>query len=289
MEVYKSNIDRSVNFVERTSDDGAFESRYVRRTDDYFIAYLSSHTGCNKACRFCHLTATGQTMMRDATIHDYMEQARLVLYHYRTENSPANRVNYNFMARGEPLSNRHLTSQWHNLEQQLSGLAAFWGVKETKFNISTIMPKEMIDIDLIDVFGRSELVMPYYSLYSLKERFRKRWLPKAIEPRLALRKLADWQQASGQDVALHWAFIEGENDDEETLEEIVNAVREVDLRAKFNLVRYNPYSDRQGKEPSEEIIERNFQFMADALGHPGSRIVPRVGKDVNASCGMFIE
>src|SRR5580692_271545 len=99
----RSELDASVNWIRRV-DVGAIEARYVRRARDRFVIYLSSQTGCRQACRMCHLTATGQTALRDVTLVEYLDQAGVVLDHY-IRVAPAALVHYNFMARGEPLLN----------------------------------------------------------------------------------------------------------------------------------------------------------------------------------------
>lgn len=280
--------DLSVNFVRATPDGGAVECRYVRREDGYFIAYLSSHTGCRQACRFCHLTSTGQTMFEPVDFEGFLAQADRVLVHYdgaAPEQGPARRVNFNWMARGEPLSNRLLLSGARDLVRVLEARAAHRGLS-SRFNFSTIMPEDAAGVDLARAFGSGPIQI-YYSLYSLSPKFRKRWLPRAMDPRVALAKLADFQRETGNDVALHWAFIAGENDDPADARAIVELVKEMGLRAKFNAVRYNSYSPAQGEEASEEAIGACFAVLSELSSE--SRIVPRVGHDVKASCGMFVE
>src|SRR5437764_5443066 len=125
---HKSEQDASVNW-DRPADVGRLEARYVRRCPDYFVVYLSSQTGCAQGCRMCHLTATGQTRLRDATLGEMIEQARTVLDHYRREVAPARFVHFNFMARGEPLANRVLLAEADQPLGELSRLAVALGLR----------------------------------------------------------------------------------------------------------------------------------------------------------------
>jgi 23S rRNA (adenine2503-C2)-methyltransferase len=292
-----STIDKSVNFVLENKQ----ETRYVRRTKEYFIVYLSSHNGCNKACRFCHLTQTKQTEMNEASVDDILHQASLVLEYYTKrviehKEPPADKVHFNFMARGDALASRVILDKWSLISKGLAQLAINAGVKDFVFNISTIFPETTGHYfnngsysTLLLAFRKNPLYLPtiYYSLYSLEDSFRKRWLPKALDPYTVLADLHSWQEVTGGKVVLHWAFIEGQNDSEKTVKHICDSIEAFKLKAKFNVVCYNPYSLSQGKETTEDVIEQRFKQMLPFMKVSGSRIVPRVGLDVFASCGLF--
>jgi 23S rRNA (adenine2503-C2)-methyltransferase len=286
--VIRAEEDESVNFV-TIGGRGTFEARYVRRTEEYMIAYLSSHTGCDRSCRFCHLTATGQTSMSPATVDDYGDQISTVLAHHDTRTVRPTRMNVNFMARGEPMMNPVLRDPdlWNAFTAATSKRAAASGIEDVRYNVSSIMPA-VNGPSIPEAIGHEGVTL-YYSLYSMRRAFRRRWLPKAMDPVRALDDLAAWQDLTGNPVVLHWAFIEGENDDEGTIAEIVEAVRTSGLRPRFNAVRYNPFDERRGREPSLEVVERCFAALAEAFGDPSSRIVPRVGYSAKASCGMFVD
>lgn len=286
-----SQEDRSVNHIAGHKDGGFWEARYVQRVDDYFICYLSSHTGCAHSCRFCHLTASKQTMMTMATIEDYLAQADKVFSTYRDKRQAnlipaARRMHFNFMARGEALSNRYFLEDSNELFFRLGHEAGKHRLS-ARFLVSTIMPRDF-DGNLRHIFHDDRSV-PYYSLYSMNPEFRRRWLPKAMDPTYALQLLAAFQKSGNRKVVLHWAFIRGENDSVEDVDAVLDAVEASGLKAKFNLVRYNPHDKRHGEESSEEHLQFLFDRIDTRLKMPGSRIVPRVGVDVHASCGTFFE
>ncbi|SBW17842.1 hypothetical protein FDG2_0395 [Candidatus Protofrankia californiensis] len=285
--IIESKIDPSKNFVLSYEPGGMIEARYVRRRVDYFIVYVSSQTGCGKACRMCHLTQTGQVQASDLTTDEILSQATEVLSWYDCNAEPAKVVHFNFMARGEPFSNPHILGNGPELVDRLSAEATRRRlVPRVKF--STIFPTELTALDgLAPIFGGYSPDI-YYSIYSVDPRFRRRWLPKAMAPEDALEMLKDYQLKTRKIPVLHFAFIEGENDSEESVEGVCAMVNKMNLRVDVNIVRYNPHSPRVGQEPAEEVIHRNAAVMEKRL--PGSRvkIVPRVGFDVKASCGMFV-
>ena len=283
-QILKSNIDQSVNFVENQLV-GFLESRYVRKTDEYFICYLSSQTGCNRACQFCHLTATGQTAFTDADFQDFMHQAMEVFRHYRRENKKAKYMHFNFMARGEALANKYLLNHADEFLTSLGQLATKENLNP-KFNISTILPKSL-DKSLNDVF---KLITPtiYWSLYSVNEDFRKKWMPASHSVEESLRILKDYQKMTKKIIKIHHTFIEGENDSVEDVLDMCNILNQAKLQTEFNLVRYNPFSENQGKESSDDVLNRNLDLIEKHLSGK-VQTIPRVGFDVKASCGMFVK
>lgn len=239
--------------------------------------------------------------MVPATIDEMVFQATKVLNHYKEmvmsgKQKPANIINFNWMARGEPLLNPDIVSRWGELALPLKTLANTvqrdLGVDpetvKVKFNISTIIPRTMLLHFM--TWDETPSLKPtiYYSLYSTDDKFRKRWLPKADDVDNALTKLKAFQQYDGK-VVLHWAFIKGQNDSEEDVDAIGKLILKYGIQARFNLVRYNPYSCGQGTESLETTLQERFEQIKRYMMVPGSRIVPRVGFDVAASCGMFVE
>ena len=145
-QVLRSAMDRSVNFVRPAPDGGMFEARFVARSDDYAIAYLSSHSGCRLACRFCHLTQTGQTMFAPASHWDLIGQLMRVLQHMDEREIRPPRLHVNFMARGEPLANPHITASFEIFAARATEETRRRGMG-VRFNLSTVFPADR-DVEL---------------------------------------------------------------------------------------------------------------------------------------------
>jgi adenine C2-methylase RlmN of 23S rRNA A2503 and tRNA A37 len=242
MQILKSKIDNSVNFVEDQLV-GFIESRYVRRSEKYFTAYLSTQTGCNRGCKFCHLTVTNQTQFKDLIVDDILEQAKTIFQQYDNDNTlvKAGIVHLAFMARGEALANKILESKWTELLLKLGTLATDNNLVP-KFNVSTIMPVTM-KRSLTKTFP---IITPtiYYSMYSTNQYWRDIWMPAAMKVDDAIAQLQEYQKSSKKIVKVHGAFISGENDSKFDIDSMIQVLDK--LQVEFNIVRYNPYSLEQG-------------------------------------------
>lgn len=275
----QSKIDHSVNWVLPSKDGGALECRFVHRPNtDYFMVYVSSHTGCNKACRMCFLTQTGQTMMKDATYAEIFQQVAKV-FSYAWMNFPhLKKCHINFMARGEPLANANIADA-KRFDRFIDVMVHAWPMIDISVIFSTIMP-----------FGSDNLkythpkLKIYYSLYSVDDRFRRKWLPNAYKAHVGLAELYRWHKATGNEVRIHFPLIAGENDSEL---DIFNTLAAIDRYfgndgIKINLIQYNPPNDKSRE--SDFIQQRVKQIQ---VVFPRTKLIGRVGKDVYASCGMF--
>lgn len=221
----------------------------------------------------------------DSDHNDFISQAVQVFRHYRRENKPAKYMHFNFMARGEALANKNIISSADDILLGLGALANGEGLNP-KFNVSTIMPLTLKK-SLTDIF---KIVTPtiYYSLYSVNPDFRKKWMPAAMEVGQALDLLKDYQDMTKKIVKIHHCFIKGENDHPDDVSAMAHELNIRDILWEFNLVRYNPFSPDQGEESSQVRIDYNLELLDKWT--PGKvQTIPRVGFDVKASCGMFVD
>lgn len=304
-EILHSEIDGSINLIIPKAD-GYLETRAVYRDTDTLIIYLSSLTGCNLSCRMCWLTQTNQTSDTNASPEDYIYCAveMFNIIKEKTGFEGIKKLHFNFMGRGDVLSNTYFTEQSAGIFSILTKFSRQYipGIKP-KFKLSTIFPNDIqfdhdYEFDAYDIKkwivdrildGREDKphghdVEFYYSLYSLKPDFRKRWIPKAIHPEMV------GEAFSGRDSGLriHHALIAGQNDTEEDVALIHDWLERHDLTAKLNIVRFNPHSNERHKESDDTSIQTYLTQMKLSHRIRDVQIVSRVDEKTFASCGMFI-
>jgi adenine C2-methylase RlmN of 23S rRNA A2503 and tRNA A37 len=118
-------------------------------------------------------------------------------------------------------------------------------------------------------------------MYSTNQYWRDIWMPAAMKVDDAIAQLQEYQKSSKKIVKVHGAFISGENDSKFDIDSMIQVLDK--LQVEFNIVRYNPYSLEQGTEsPHIDEIARTLSLYMP------TKIIPKVGWDIKASCGMFI-
>lgn len=279
--VHQSTIDKSINYISPYGQSFV-ESRFVQRNSDYIIVYLSSHNGCARSCRFCHLTQTGQTEELDVDLEGYLSQARAVLQNVVFDDQ-IEKVHFNFMARGEPLNNKFFVENSTLIFNELAALVP--ENVESKFLVSSIIPKGL-EIELSEIFKDKRSTL-YYSMYSVSDDFRKRWLPKARDVNYALQSIWAAQKTAGINLKIHHSFISGENDSILDAKLLCERLRLYGINPDFNIIAYNPYDSSCGKESSIIIAFTIAQIYRNYFPEAKIKFIDRVGQDVSASCGMF--
>jgi adenine C2-methylase RlmN of 23S rRNA A2503 and tRNA A37 len=100
--------------------------------------------------------------------------------------------------------------------------------------------------------------------------------------------LSEYQKATKKIVKIHYAFIKDQNDSQDDVKKVCDAIEAAGIVTEFNIVRYNPFSPDQGDESPEQRLLDNAALINSRIG-ANVKIIQRVGFDVKASCGMFVE
>jgi adenine C2-methylase RlmN of 23S rRNA A2503 and tRNA A37 len=191
------------------------------------------------------------------------------------------------MARGEPLSpETAVLKHWGDLGDALARRAQQHGWRP-RFLISSIFPKSLAATSLVERFQVQHPEF-YYSLYSMNHEWRQRWMPRAMRPDVALDMLKEWQEATNKIPKIHYAFIDGENDSAEDVSMVCRELRNRRLRANFNIVRYNPPDESSAESRNLDDCVWLLKSLTESTDTRVD-VVQRVGFDVKASCGMFVD
>ena len=266
----KSENQESRKFLFRTPDGRYLESVLIVQRDRRTIC-VSTQLGCKVGCVFC---ASGKGKFgRNLTAGEIVEQVAWI------ERAIGCRTtNVVFMGMGEPLDNFEATLKALKIFQAPWGFGL--GARRITVSTSGITPK------ILDFVKRNEgRVRLSVSLHSSDDRKRTELVP--INKRYPLKDLEATlrkvHRVLKREITFEYTLLAGVND---SMTEALGVARMAKpLKAKVNLIPYNPIRDADFKRPAEKDIEK---FRATLERH-GVRVMVRqtAGRDIDAACGQL--
>jgi len=232
---------------------------------------VSTQLGCKVQCVFC---ASGQAKFtRNLTTGEIVEQVARIA---RMKGKKI--TNVVFMGMGEPLDNYEATLKAVRILIEPWGFG--FGARRVTVSTSGITPKILEFVKAVD--GRVRLSV---SLHSSIDEVRSTLVP--INRRYPLKDLISALRRINQDlkrdITFEYTLIAGVNDSEEEAEGV--SIIAKPLRAKINVIPYNPIAEYPHKAPTPEATER----FCEQLERRGLHVILRktVGHDIDAACGQL--
>ncbi|MCB9228890.1 MAG: 23S rRNA (adenine(2503)-C(2))-methyltransferase RlmN [Deltaproteobacteria bacterium] len=242
--------------------------RYEGRTS----LCVSSQVGCKLACRFCQTGKLGffRHLRADEIIAQFMLANQLL-------ESEERRISHVvFMGMGEPLDNPDSVLAAVRL---LTSPDAF-GLSYRRVTVSTsgLVPGIMRLAD-------KSLCSLAVSLHAARDELRTELMPVNRKYPLAELKeaLLFWQKQTGQRITIEYILIRDKNATRREAKELVRFLH--GLRAKVNLIPFNPHPGLEYQRPALREIE-DFQSYLSARGYP-SPVRYSKGMEVSAACGQL--
>jgi 23S rRNA (adenine2503-C2)-methyltransferase len=263
--------DGAQKFLFQLEDGLTIESVLLPERGHYTLC-LSSQVGCAQNCRFCFTGRMG--LKRNLKASEIINQ---VLAVRRTlEDSEPFLTNLVLMGMGEPLD---------NFEQTSRALAILLSPEGMQFSHRHVTLSTAGLIPEMQVLGRLLPVNLAVSLNAATDRVRNRLMPVNKRYPLAslLQACREYPLPHGKRITFEYILIQGIND---SLEEASTLARDLQgIRAKINLIPFNPHPGIGFKAPEEEVL---LKFQDILIRQQYTAIIRRSkGADISAACGQL--
>jgi 23S rRNA (adenine2503-C2)-methyltransferase len=265
--------DGTRKFLFALADQRQIESVLIP-AEDRLTLCLSSQVGCAMGCRFC---ATAQVRpVRDLTAGEIVSQVWEVQHGALMPHGPTRLTNLVFMGMGEPLAN------YEQLVKALTIVTAEWGCNFSprRVTVSTVglVPQMRRLLEETNV----NLTV---SLTATTDRLRDELMP--VNKRYPLEQLLDTCRtlpiAPRKRITFAYTMLNGVNDSDEDARRLSRLLH--GLRAKVNLIPFNPFPGAPFLATPRPQIDRFRQFLLDKGVHATVR--ESRGQDVQAACGQL--
>ena len=234
-------------------------------------ACISSQAGCAMGCQFCATARLGLRRNLSA-----VEIAGQLAVAYRVLEPDERITNVVFMGMGEPLHN------YDALVEAIEILSADWGfgLSARRITVSTVglLPQ-------LQRLVRETPVSVAVSLTATTDALRTRLMP--VNRRYPLGDLFATCRAlpiaQRRRITFEYVLLAGVNDAPADATRLVALLH--GIRAKVNLIPFNPFPDSGFAPPTPAVVERFHRRLLDA-GVSASVRVTR-GRDIQAACGQL--
>ena len=264
----QSSEDGTEKFLFRLHDGETIESVLIP-DESRLTLCVSSQVGCAMGCRFCVTAKIG--LRRDLKPHEIVDQIIKVqrLVH------PKRITNIVFMGMGEPLKNTE------NVSEALRRIIKLLRISRRRITLSTS--------GVVPEIRRFPEIAPSVnlavSLNATTDSVRSRLMP--INRAYPINELLDacrrYPLEPRRRITFEYILIKGVNDSVTDAKRLAELLR--GIRAKINLIPFNPHRELEFQRPSEETILQFQRFLIDR----GYTAVVRKSKgiDISAACGQL--
>ncbi len=250
------------------------ENGIIHKSEKWTVC-LSSQVGCKVGCSFC-LTAKGG-FKRNLSVAEIIEQ---IVQLKRDNNIAENKaLNIVYMGMGEPLDNYTNLVQAIKIFSELDGLA----ISTRRQTIST----SGISKKILDLAKENLGVQLAISLHAVDDELRSELIPmnKAYNISSIISAVREFPIDERKKVMFEYLVIKDKNDDIASAKKLVKLLD--GIKAKVNLIYFNPYEGTLYQRPSRENMIRFQEFLLSK----GLLCTIRESKglDISAACGQLKE
>ena len=270
--------DGTIKWLFDVGDGNAVETVFIPE-DDRGTLCVSSQAGCAVGCRFC---STGhQGFSRNLTTAEIIAQLWVAEHTLRREFNTTERVitNVVMMGMGEPLQNYNALVP--ALRTMLDDHA--YGLSRRRVTVSTsgVVP-------MMERLAKDCPVALAVSLHAPTDVLRDDLVP--LNRKYPLDELMAacraYLPAAPRDfITFEYCMLDGVNDQPEHAQALVRLLREQGVRAKLNLIPFNPFPESGLHKSSAAAVQAFAHILLDA------GVVTTVrktrGDDIDAACGQL--
>jgi 23S rRNA (adenine2503-C2)-methyltransferase len=270
IERIEDSADGSRKFLFRLEDGEHVESVLIPERG-HFTLCISSQVGCAQGCRFCATGSMG--LKRNLRTSEILNQVRAV--QAGLAEGGVQLTNIVFMGMGEPL---------HNFKNSLGALETLLSPRGMQFSHRHVTLSTAGLIPEMKALGGRPVNLAV-SLNAARDEVRNRLMP--INRRHPLGPLLEvcrsYPLPHGKRITFEYLLIQGVNDAPEEARALARLLTGV--KAKINLIPFNPHPKSPFRPPEEETI-RTFQEVL-VQRHYTAIIRRSKGADISAACGQL--